>query len=526
MQDKLESAFKRRDVLRWIMAGVLLLIFIGLRLINLQTTVLSSDDILTVPAFTFVPWQQLPTVIYERLTQITGPIFPTVVDGILVNMFGTSILALRLHSVIVSILGLFILWRILTQLFPTDRWAQGLPCVLYTFSIPAIIYAQQIQPTTYYFFATGLQLTVFIPFYRTRYSDPAFRRRMVIFVAVSTLAFFLNYISILVTTILGAIWCFQLYESVRRKRLKLQDGMRFFISFAVLHLILLLLILNIPYEGYPSRSYFIPYYFLNPIEFMQHSYDLITYHLNYVFDLALYRPFGFNILSLPFVVLVLVGLVRFIRAGRLHIIYAAFTLLTLYAASQATLYPYGGLRHSFTFAPFLYGLIGYAVASFRQRWRDMLLSGFVIYMLVCWLLSGVDVYEMRRSRLDSAVIARFVAEYNVSLVVAHSDMYEVLILQDSPLLDSVSLVQLPDTDDLGSLNLEEPFLLVAYRTAIDPTWINALGTLPAHILYNPQDFTIATLVADMGLLPAESPGTQSIYGPMNGFFLYYVEPER
>jgi hypothetical protein len=528
MQDKLVMAVNQRAWLWRIIIGILLFIYVGLRLINLQTTLLTEDDIMTVPALTFVPWNQLPTVIYERLTLITGPIFPTVLDAVLVNLYGASLLALRLHSVVVSVLGFIFLWRILKQLFPDDLWAQMLPCVLYTFSIPSIIYTQQIQPTVYYSLGTALQLTTFIPFYRTSYNDSALWRRMVIFVGVSTVAFFLNYISVLVTVILGAIWCFRLYDAVRHKNLKLREGMWLFIGFTASHLLLFLLILNRPYQGSPARNYFIPYYLLNLIEFIQHSYDIITYHLNYVFDTALYRPLGYNILSLPFVVLVLVGMLRFIHAERLHILYAAFALLTLYMASLATIYPYGGVRHSFALAPFVYIFVGYGVVAFRHRWREMVLGGLIVYMLVCWFLWGVNVYDMRRSRLDGAVVAQMVADYNVSTVVAHFDTYETLILQaslDTILPDTVSLIQLRSRQDLGSPQLEEPFLLVAYRTAINPTWANPPDAAPVNIPYNLEDFSIEPIITDVGLLPGPILGPQSIYDPINGFFLYYVEPK-
>ncbi len=511
---------------------VFTLVYIGLRLVNLQSTLLWADDTLTIPSLTFVPWPQLPQVIGERLLYITGPIFPTALDGIIVNLFGPSILALRVPMVITSALGMLLLTRVLHQLFPGDTWAVWLPPVCYAFSIPSILYAQQIQPTTYFFLATVLQLTVFIPFYRTEYHDPARRRRVIAFVAVSTLAFFFNYISVLVTALLGMIWCIRLYDEVRiRRRLAPRAGLRLFAVFAALHIPLLLLVHNIPFGGQPGRNYLMTYYFLNPLAFLQRTYDLASYHFNYVFDPALYRPLGANVLSLPFVLLVVYGAVMFIRRSRLHVIYTMFAILMVYAASAAAVYPYGGVRHSFTLAPLLYVFAGYAVATLRNSLsaHRILFGGLLVYMIGCWFLWGTALYEERRARLDVAEVARLVEDYDVDYVVFHDEAYDVLALQahtrGRPLFErDVTLIGLQGIDDLFEVAPDAPFILIAYRTALDAAWENPPGAPEPSIVCDLCGSNVKALISDMGPLPVEGMVAQSIYWPVNGAFVYYVEP--
>ncbi len=79
--------------------------------------------------------------------------------------------------------------------------------LLYTFSVPAILCSQSIQPSIYYFLATTIQLWVFTGILR-RFSDGITHRRVVqqvyILTYVTVFTFSLNYLIVFYARSIGA----------------------------------------------------------------------------------------------------------------------------------------------------------------------------------------------------------------------------------------------------------------------------------------------------------------------------------
>ena len=523
---RLTSSYRGLLINSNILFALWLGVFTLLRVINLEGTLLWADDLSTLPALDFVAWGDLPDAIYERLTRITGPILPTALDGVIVNLFGLSTVALRIPSVIVSIIGGVLLWRLLQVLFPENMAAQWVPLLLYTFSVPAIIYAQQIQPTAYYLMGSCAQLLAFIAFYRTDDRDPRFRRRMLVFIAVSTACFFINYLSVLLTGLLSAFWSFRLFDLtfISRPRRPVGRFLRYFGVYFGLHIPLFVLILNVPYELHPGRTYFYHYYFLSAGDFLVHSYDLVTYHFNYAYGKALYYPLTLNPASLVFVGVVGVGLVLFLRQNRLHFIYAAFTLVVLYFVARLAMYPYGGLRHSFTLAPILYIFVGYVVQALApyRRVSQVIWGGVLGLAVLTWLLSGSGLYAARDLQLDSQEIIQIAAEYDIETILAHDDAYGVLRFQG--IEQTLNLIGFGGDTDLSAVAPDERFLLVGMTSSMDPRWQAPFGLALPVIYCEACPFTITTLVDDDGPVPYAAEAAQAIYGPTNGRFFYLVEP--
>lgn len=508
----------------------LILLFTALRVINLQDTMLWSDDLSTLPSLDFIEWHALPGEISDRLRRITGPIFPTALGGVLVNLFGLSALMLRLPSLFAAILGLVLFQRVLQQLFPTQRTAQWLLLILFTFSIPSIMYAQQIQPTAYYFLGTSAQLLAFIPLYRTTYGDPRLRQRMLIFVGVSTSVFFINYLSVLIAGLLSASWSLRLFDDTWiRKRLSMRRGISLFLTLFVLHIPLFGLILNVPYAGHPGRTYFYNNYFIDAADFVRYSYDMITYHFNFVFDPSLYYPLGINPLSIPFVMLVLYGGVLFLRRARIHSVYALLTVLIVFFVARLAMYPYGGVRHSFTLAPILYIFLGYALVNLtaHPHLKRTLPVGLTALAIIPWLIWGTGLYSGRDTQLDAHSLAQLADEHTISTIAAHSGTSGILRFQTAnggDVLDDVTVMSFAGETDLAQVDSGEAFLLVSTRTAINPTWESPFGLSPPEIPCEMCPFRITPLIEDTGPLPYEGNVAQSIYWPMNGRFIYLVEP--
>ena len=173
-------------------------LFITLRLIYVGSTYLWIDDMATLASINFVPWSELPQVIFEHAHKITGPIIPTLLDGVVINIFGSNIAIIRLLSVFVSVMSLLLLDGTIKRLFPKSTLGRWIPLLLFTFSVPSIIYAQQIQPTIYYFFATIAQVYIFIVLFNTKsMRTKNIYLSMLLFILVTSILFFMNYMSLL-----------------------------------------------------------------------------------------------------------------------------------------------------------------------------------------------------------------------------------------------------------------------------------------------------------------------------------------
>jgi hypothetical protein len=510
---------------RYLFLFTLLLVFITLRLIHIDRSQVWLDDSLTLANLSFVAWEDFIPTVMEQIEEITGPVVATYIDSVIVNLFGPNIVLLRLHTVIMAVICLFLLWRLLRQIFPENEWAQYLPLVLFTFSVPSIMYSQQIQPSMYFFFSTLVQLLVFIPFYGHLVNKQPSYRHMLAFIGISVLMFFFNYMSLLMTIVLSFAWMFKLYTLIRSKRIQVKTGLGYTAVYTLLHLAFVLLFIYRPTAEGPNRGYLEPYYLKSIPQFIQHTYDLVTYHFNYAFDMTVYRPLSLNVLSLPFVMLTLIGFIIFLRRNIFHSVYTLFAAFVFFSVSFINVFPYGGTRHSYTLAPFLFIAIGYAFTVIRpehRRWVGLALPAIAI---VTWGLFGWRYYEVKDSRFDTGEILRLAETHDVDVIAAHLDTKSIMELQHFTATGAL----FPETiavcevgNIIAEMGLDEPFLLVAYVSAINPSWKGSI--LPAELINDPSLYRITHLIEDTGPLPPGEAVINSIYWPVNGFFVYLVEP--
>lgn len=523
-------------MLQWIeqrFLWILLVIFITLRLIYLDTTYLWADDASTLAITSFTPWSDLLQVVFERAWEITGAILPTLFDALIVNIFGPNVIALRLLSVFVSVLSFLLLYAVNKRLFPESHLAHWLPLFLFTFSVPSIIYSQQIQPSIYYFFATIAQLYVFIRLF-SNFNQEAknLYRPMSFFVLFASFVFFMNYMALFITFLLSLILTLRFYFAIRFRRIRWQAGILQIVYFALLHIPLLLSAYYILHNENtnPTRMYFKPYYSSNPIIFLRDTYDFISYHFNFVYEPTLYQPLGLNIFSLPFVPFVIWGIIIFMLRDRLHPFIVIIGIAFLFFLKITELFPYAGTRHTFTFAPFLYIFIAYALFQLEksEKLKRFISVVFILLVLVPWSIWGWRLYEMRQSRIDLQMLADLADEYDVDYIVAFAETYPILFLSDytqaQALNSEFSIEGMGRTQDIADINHDSPYLIVSVRNAVNATWGNPFGTFPSNIIASDGDYRLTTLIADEGSLPSDLEIAQSIYWPLNGFFVYLVEP--
>lgn len=516
------------------MLGAIAALFITLRLIYIKATFLWVDDMLTLPIINYTPWMDLPGIVFEHAQRITGPFLPSLFDAIIVNIVGPNIIAIRLLSVLVSVLSLLLLNAVIKLLFPESYLARWIPLLLFTFSIPSIIYAQQIQPSIYYLLATITLLYVYIRLFQHAHVDLGnLYFPMFIFVLVASFLFFLNYMILLIIFMLSLLLTLRIYFAARLGQIGWKAGLVQIVYFTVIHLPLLWIAYHVLYneKTNAARSYFIPFYSNSPLIFLRDTYDFVTYHLNFTYNPSLYQPLGFNLLSLPFFLLFLWGVRVFALRDKLHSLMVIIAIGFLIFLKTIQIFPYAGTRHTFTIAPILYLFVGYALWQLErsQRMKNFISFGFVVLVLGIWCVSGWHLYEMRRSRLNLQSLITLTQEYDIQHILAFASTYRIITVKDytdgHPLtIAHLTINSMGRLDDLADIKFDEPFLLVAINNAINPDWENPFGVNPAGIVASKGNYKVTALIEDHGLLPTDLSIAQSIYWPVNGFFVYLIEP--
>jgi hypothetical protein len=194
--------------------------------------------------------------------------------------------------------------------------------------------------------------------------------------------------------------------------------------------------------------------------------------------------------------------------------------------------PFGGVRHSFTLAPFAFVFAGYGVEALRKTLGRCHLSAnnagrcvaaiISIIAVTIFLFSGVKLYAARESSIDLNRLGSFAKQYGVNTVVGWKDTYDILLMKNCTEGDIFRRrgIELCRYDK----SVDKPYLLVGYRYRFNPPkgfkgiWGS---TIPASHFKRKE---IITLVENDGLLDIKTMGVQSIYYPVNGFYVYLIKP--
>lgn len=129
-------------------------VFLFLRLIDLSSSFLMLDDMLTIgPLYTQheKSLSDISATVWEMIHEITNPPAQTFFMRVALHLVGPNLVILRLPNLVIALISFYLLYLLAGQLF-THRMAVYVTMLLWTFSVPSIIYAQQIQPTIHYFF--------------------------------------------------------------------------------------------------------------------------------------------------------------------------------------------------------------------------------------------------------------------------------------------------------------------------------------------------------------------------------------
>lgn len=509
-------------------------IFLLLRFIDLGADIFWADNISQLGGgLEKGPWSDVLETVVKETFASTNPFIPMLMYRIVLNIFGPGIVILRLPTVCVALLSLYVLHLSLSKLFskPGSRY---LPQVLFALSVPSILYSRQIHQTIFYFFSTGVQLYLFISMIQDLKLDSPLTdiyRKIQVFTRISVLMLFVNWMSVLIYMIfiggyIAVVFIKNLSQTQLLKRMFLV------VSEVFLEAIPLGILAFLRYRiGDAIRPYMIPYYINSFWDTLKLLYDLVSYHFNFAYTPDLYIPLGVNLVTLPFLVLFFAGVIYFLLKCKWHFWPFILAVFILFTACYFKAMPLGGVRHSFTLAPVLFIFTGYGIEALYKILSRFNLSviiakacitAYVFMAVLTFLCSGSTLYLARKQKIDLSILVKFAEEYNVSTIAGYMETYDILTIlnyNEENILDKhdihlVLLGEIPyytsNAVPITGFDKGQNYLIVAYRAPLN---------------FDLKDKKITTLLVDVNplLLEGFDLSLQSIYAPHNGFFVYLLE---
>jgi hypothetical protein len=101
--------------------------------------------------------------------------------------------------------------------------------------------------------------------------------------------------------------------------------------------------------------------------------------------------------------------------------------------------PFGGVRHSFTLAPFLFIFLGYgieALQAIKRRYAfslplvNICAAGCLIIAVLTFSCSGSSLYAKRKSRVQLATLQQLAGQYPIETIVGFQEAYDILVIMD------------------------------------------------------------------------------------------------
>jgi len=488
--------------------------------------------ILTNPDNTLIG--TLGTSVSMGFNASTTPWLPILIDHLIILFWGHHLLLLRLHSLIVSIISFFVLYQIVKKLFSCGD-IQLLIMLLYTFSIPLIFYSQSPEPVGYYFLTTAIQILYFLKMIggqRNNQSRGEIVRSIQIFSRISFILFLFNYMSLLIHVI--CIGYYVVYIAISNRNNMPLRGYIFYVIEAIIDSVPLGILALIRLLVGDQRVVF---EVDNITDFFRLSYQFLTYNFNVAYTTDVYTPKGLNPVTWPFIVLSLIGAGYFFISRKNQRWSLLYSVGVVIACVFLEIMPFGGVRHTLSVVPFLFLFAGYGLLCvyriFRRlhvpQWIYSLFIGILAgLIIVIFLFSGSNIYRVRKSTLDLDRIISFARVNNVTSIAGYKETSIILGLLNhasgGKLEESgISFQEYsPDLNEGG----EGKYLLVAYRHKFDPEFEKYV---PWRASFPEEDFAktkvtpLEEIVGPLKPVP-DVMVHQSIYYPVNGSFVYLIEP--
>ncbi len=268
-----------------------------------------------------------------------------------------------------------------------------------------------------------------------------------------------------------------------------------------------------------------------PAGLVRMTYEFLTYNFNFAYTPAFYRPLGLNPAVWPLIIVSALGLAHFFARYNKFRLPLLVALAVLLVFIYREIMPFGPVRHTLTLAPLLYLLAGFGIEGIgRMTGRRVQMVAtvvLVVYAAGIFAVSGREVYRKQRPALDLEEIVQLARANRVTTVAGYKETVLVLALMSRTEGDifSRSGIRLTQYDPVLNLPPEERHLLVSYRHMFEPRFAGLAWRLEIP-RSDYREREIIPLEEEPGPLEPrpEIMAHQSIYYPLNGAFIYLVEP--
>jgi hypothetical protein len=290
-------------------------------------------------------------------------------------------------------------------------------------------------------------------------------------------------------------------------------------SAGAVFLISVLVMLNRKNPKFGFRPYLAQYYhefsIRSIITAVFHAYDLFTYHLNLFYNTSLYWPERFNIVLLPLVLLCVAGwwlsvTGKYGPVAREVARLGAAIMVVIAFLSFFKLFPFGGVRQTLFFSPFLLAFTALGMYALRVNALTRSLAGvLVVAYLSLWAVNLPRFYAERTAQYnEAAILSDWMQSGQVDVYPWYCQQALEYVLRDHP---EVHFLNTPP---------KAPFLLVSTRRPLqnDAWW----GPVNEYLRTSGYK---ATLIDQREPAHPESlKYSGSLYFPPSGLWVYRVTP--
>lgn len=448
---------------------------------------------------------------------------------IVCRIFGPTIGAARVPSVVVGTAAVLLLFALAWRILPATRGgrfvAAALAASLAAIAMPQMEFSQRTYPYGAVPSMAALFLLAHLSLRDALHGKAAGRelRRPSLMYTVAACAALCVHVSLglliaasLALLALPAAKNFRANPPMQRRGLAVLAG-----AMACALTMAVLLNAKNPKAGY--RLYLVDYYHRPSVRslprLLLHAYDMATYHLNLFYNPALYWPERANWAILPLVLLLVLGW-TLAAAGKFGVRAGHLARLGLLAAvipaalSVVRIFPFGGIRQTLFLSPFLliFAALGLGALLARRWTRIPAMLGAALY-LVLWAVNLPRFYNERVVPYSADDIERvWQQNHRIPVYMRGGNERELeYTLRRHPEIGIRS----------AALESKPPYLLITTHYQIgNPIWF------PGFPAYLAKSHYRAALVA---VRPPAHPESEEhrtcLYFPPNGLWIYKVTTE-
>jgi hypothetical protein len=443
------------------------------------------------------------------------------------HVFGATIGVARMPTMLVSSAGVLLLFVLIYQILPRDFrgnrfWPALFAAAFTAISIMQLEHAQRTYP--YGAIPCVATLILLAHFQVMRAASPAWKyspglfRAIVVYTGAAALAFCIHNSLDLLFAISAGFLCYSAAPHLLRqswperwKVLRPAIGAGAIVVCAAL--------LNAKNPKYGFRVYLENYYgTLSPRaipKLLMHAYDLLTYHLNVVYNPSLYWPERLNPILLPLVALCLFGWVmaaigKFGSRVRQLAAMAMAGVAIIAALSLVRIFPFGGVRQTLFLTPFFLTFAALGFYSLRGHMVTRVLGiGLACGYLILWGVNLQGFYSQREAVYAPAdLVAAWEQSGRLPVYTRGSERELRYELRDHPEIQ-ISTV---------TTDVKPPYLLITTHNWIrDHRWF---GGFPEYLQKAGYTADIVKQGPVWNLATAWH--SQSLYFPPNGLWIYKV----